>query len=882
MAASNRSSRRIDGSAYNGSAGSQSLQLPAGSCNFRDLTSGGKAPVCGCKQFWLDAGLIAGQRAYCFCGHHACFHTVLSQQRTSPAQAVHVEAREEATRQQRTPEGYRAVHHAGAGASQSMATGLGILHQTQSQSINTRVWEALNGFARQQEGGTISDTTSKLPSTAVPSTCGEESTYQRPMGPPVTIPNAAVMRPGVDEYVGSATEVATPSIAGTPDLRAFMPPGSQARMPSLQPHSIPPQVARPHSEPAQPYTAAVASHSTATNTTGSISITAPDLRHLIEAYGRRLDILESMSFSHVSGEDIHDKFEHHDLRILELETWRADQDHADAHREYAPGQAATSSSMRRRLLPDEATSFSSDGSFDMTAAAHTEAAVLATIATNMENAPRFNAIENRLTSLEDSAPPSMTRPWHVQVVLLPWGRHMRGIWFGSDVATQQSQRSAVVADEWTGAKSLAKTSFNSSTSAAWTTESIEAWAQDAQDWLSPKACGPNGTVFQRLASRGFVRELSLTASDARHISDRLLGAFAKLRPVAERGDLDVHQKYLGLQEPYIPLRKVRKSARLRFLTPAEMVTPATWTAEFLDSSVFMKVDGGQRRLYITTPEAYLQSGDDTQNWRALQSLPSVDIDSFGQSSQKHEGHAIEACWSYNDKLDRPPSLQSSFASNASHESQWSLKSQASAEQHQREEMQEPAFIPLTRPVRHRTVSLPDPTSAIDQQNAGAAQRRVASFDLASSSGHNQSSSDLASPATKRRRISISPEAERRGVNFTPRWSREPPSPFRSESNAGASRSGSGIARGTTPFAYATPHSNSHVVGLADLVGCGDGDTELGTDVAGNLSQQGDNDDGEEWHGVRDLTSDERDVDMDANSNGAMQDEELDDEDLERD
>lgn len=54
-----------------------------------------------------------------------------------------------------------------------------------------------------------------------------------------------------------------------------------------------------------------------------------------------------------------------------------------------------------------------------------------------------------------------------------------------------------------------------------------------------------------------------------------------------------------------------------------------------------------------------------------------------------------------------------------------------------------------------------------------------------------------------------------------------------------------MPRGTTPFAYATPHSNSNFVGVAELLGCGDGDTEIGTDLAGATSDHGD----EEWQGV---------------------------------
>lgn len=94
---------------------------------------------------------------------------------------------------------------------------------------------------------------------------------------------------------------------------------------------------------------------------------------------------------------------------------------------------------------------------------------------------------------------------------------------------------------------------------------------------------------------------------------------------------------------------------------------------------------------------------------------------------------------------------------------------------------------------------------------------------------------------------MSPEAERRGVNFTPRWSREPPSPFTSEAAAEARSQGtSNRKRGTTPFAYATPHSNSNFIGRFEFT-TGDGDTEADTEVLADHSDRGE----EAWEGVDD-------------------------------
>jgi hypothetical protein len=825
---------------YDGSRGSVQSHLPNGGCNFRELTLGARAPVCGCKRFWLNGSALGAQdkQDFCFCGHHACFHHIGSQTPSAPVHAAVSAVQDEAARHVRgrnTPDGYYAVHNAGAGASPKPSTGLGIQADfpSQSRSINTRMWDALNGFARHQDAETASVTTSKLPSTAVPSINGDAiPPYQhRSMGPPLNIPSLSLARAGLDEYMGSATEVATPSVAGTPDLQAFIPPGypprsSPARLFAGQPLD---RMSTPTPQQQQPEIAS------ATN-----QLLSRDVENMLQSYGRRLDVLETLSFSHVPVEEVQDKFENFDDRLLDVEQWRSerDQEREQESLDRTSDSAREVVGKRRRLLPDQL-SFSSSASFDSAAAMHTEAAVLATVATNLELEPRFEALENRVMDLENAAMPSFARPWEVQVVLLPWGSELRGIWFTSSDATQQSQRSALQSSaEWTGPKTAPKVSFQSSASTAWTTESIEAWAEDAQDWLSPKACGPAGDVFQRLASRGLVRDLTFTSSSSKHVWDTITTAFRRVLPEKPAADSDLLDQYQGLHARFLPLRKIRKSTRLRFLNPAEMVTSASWTADLLESSAMMKVNDGQRRLYITTPHAYLQNRVDKWTWKTLKDLPARDELGEVQSRIIGRSVAIEACWSYNDKLDYIPSMHSSFGSRASHKSQGGDFSV----HHQ---IQDQPMSPLSdaRPLRHRTISssLPNYETA-----ALALKRRAASFETLINA---PTSSDPPSLATaKRARLSISPEAERRGVGFTPRLSREPPSPFHSDVHMVDSRSqGAASKRGTTPFAYATPHSNSTIIGMAGLQGCGDDDTVLGTDLAD-----------EEWQGVGDAFEDEQD------------------------
>ncbi|KAK5137130.1 hypothetical protein LTR08_000635 [Meristemomyces frigidus] len=661
----------------------------------------------------------------------------------------------------------------------------------------------------------------------------QQRAYQsRSMGPPLNIPSGYMAVPGAEEY--SATEVATPSLDGTPDLRAFTAPTSQVRTLPIGIAALravgttqPTIDVRKTIESAQPL---------AVPTLATVSTLPPyEVTNLLRAFGRRIDVLESLSFSQVPLEEIQEKFEFYDGRLLDLEQWRTDQERANLDPEPTKPKGS-----KRRLLPTETSSFASDGSFDSAAAAHTEAVVLATLAANAETGPRINALESRIVDLEGAALPSFARPWHIQVVLLPWGADLRGIWFSALDATQRS--SQVGSNEWAGAQSAPRLPFKPSTINAWTTESIEAWADDASHWLSPKACGPTGTVFQRLASRGLVQDITLTASDSRHILSTLHAAFAK--NLSSEGDdvPDQASQYQALREDFVPLRKVRKSSRLRFLSPAEMVSSAIWTASFLDSSVVMKVNDGQRRLYLTTPEAYLQPSGLSWAWQDIRQLPMFDATGGEQAAQATHA-VIEACWTYSDHLDHPVSTQASFAS---HDSQWNVRSQQSMQDGMDSDDGPVSSQPEPRLKRQRTVSLPSSSSALEHAKEPLPKRRVASFEIGTTIPLSEGQMALLATA-KRRRISISPEAERRGVGLTPRWSREPPSPFTSE-HAGEVRS-QGLAsrkRGTTPFAYATPHSNSNYIGRVDLFG-GDGDTEPDTDLAATHSESGE----EEWHGVED-------------------------------
>jgi hypothetical protein len=548
----------------------------------------------------------------------------------------------------------------------------------------------------------------------------------------------------------------------------------------------------------------------------------------LQNFGHRISQLESMSFDNIPSNEVRQRFEMQDGRLLDLEEWHAEQIKAQAvdetrhkllsfeerlaeleswrERDEVEDDDHLSSTpqalgvKKRSLLPSTG-SFDSDGSFDLGAAQHTEAVVLATIAASAETGPRIDALETRILELENSALPTFHRPWTIQVVLLPFGRQLPGVWFSSAESTQHSLRSTshMPSQEWPATQDALRLSFRSAgTSGAWTTESIEAWAREThEEWLSPKACGPSGTVFQRLASRGLVREVELHAPDAGHIFRAISSALGNIIGASRGMVPELEAKYTGLSERYIPLRKVRKSSRLRFLSQAEMVTPATWSASFLDNSVFMK-SNGERRLYLTTPDGYLQPSSSSWSWQGLRRLPLLDDDGALQAAEAL-GKVVDACWSFTPRLDHVTSPQSSYASGDSPWSESVFKDLNDLDVEEDVDMGSP--VARTH-FERRSVSLPTSISAQAMDVDSVAKRRVASFEVDPAGDIQPSTTSSA----KRRRLSSSPEWERRGFGITPRWS--PPRISVETNQLRSSQAASSRGRGTTPFGMPTPRSHN--------------------------------------------------------------------------
>ncbi|KAF2876561.1 hypothetical protein BDV95DRAFT_229682 [Massariosphaeria phaeospora] len=538
------------------------------------------------------------------------------------------------------------------------------------------------------------------------------------------------------DFLQSATEVATPSNAGTPDL-------SGADQAVRETKKLLETLTHLTSSPDQ-QTGSDGKPNSATSVLGPQSMLANSptipherlrnalrsaspqaltkltsylgpLHHLLNSIpnvassmrdvSNRLDLLENRSFNYIQPEDIQHQYDMFDGRMLELEH-RMD-DHDKVHQAI---DADESSSSTRRHVGGIKGPFASNHSMRSS----TSSALVLGAVDPKELDPEFGDIKDRLDALEAVAVPTLSNPWEVEVVFLPWGRHLHGIWYCPDESLHDiSKATTQNSEEWTQARmpgqhsgpsvqlrasqrlegatgldpgptaldpSRQSLSFQSVES-GWSSEAISEWAStSSEEWLFPKGCGSNNLVYKRLRSRGFVRDIKFRSAGARDIQLTLSAAFKDL--LGHLGYTDKDQdppinSYAGLRALFIPLRKVIKDPKLHFLSPAEMSSSALWSAQFLASGVMMRVSGGKKRLYVTQREAYLQPSDymgDSWTWQDLRQLPRVleDSDSQMEGNYEHcqpkvpEGNAKETCWSFYEPFDAPPvSVTSSFSSHHS-------------------------------------------------------------------------------------------------------------------------------------------------------------------------------------------------------------------------
>lgn len=836
--------------------------LPGGPCNFVDLSHGPNGPRCGCRRFWgrqiAGAGLNAADQAgWCMCSHHACFHDDGHHTQVPAAPAAPVMdnmpgQENEKPRSNRAP--LSPVQDFASFQMPSSLAGAAM----DFAALNFDSFASNMGFCAPPppvKPPVPTNDHDSMPDTLswrnVPSTQGCPTPLP-PIPSQCLIPDsqsASTTASSQMRYLRPFHGVGLNTLSSVPSAKEVAQAGKGT---DVTPETnldgqncddaitIPSGAATPTPGPSQVKT-----------TTPGASVSSPDhrndaLRNLsdtVEDHNQRLDKLETGSIYYTAHEECSDKHDVTDLRVTELET-RMD----DAERRLNDDTASLISTRRITQRDDDATV--SDVSFSSNATVR--AAERAALASQLE------VLQARVHQLEASALPSYTSPWELEVVFLPFP--LKGIWL--EAQDFKNSRSSGGRDEWTPGPNTNSRATPEPQGLA----SYDEWVGQGTGWMLPRACAPGRLIDQRLKSRGLIKKVQVRGADARSVQIAIGNAFQDIlrmssHPASPKSpcgsDTRVH-RFFGLQQSWVPLRKVHKDSRLRFLSPPELLTPTLWTAMFLMDSVVMKATG-MHRLYITQPEAYLQDNHSLNflganpgwTWQKLRELDRVYSDSqtSNGSFEVPEADALEEYWAFNARLDDPPSARQSVMSlQQSHEKavNMSRTTDGSTEQfftvpsHPSTSMMSPMMArgqsPLTqrerqrsRPPFVRTGSMP-PVSAPTIHSPARSSRRMSSFAImptVAGPGYQRHPSPLVTgrPSPRLSLVSNAPavamvtkhrhrntRSPSLRLHNTPRWSnrsysRSPsvnPMPFQHGLPEQPIRGD----RRPTPMAYMTPYSNA--------------------------------------------------------------------------
>lgn len=868
---------------------SNSPNLPNGQCNFVDLSHGASGPKCGCRRFWSrsalstkagrrssagispgypngfsngNAGGLGDDAAWCMCSHHACFHDDVRD--SQPPPTVVAAANIDTVNNGQENERPRASREPLTPVVAELPFKMPAPTEPNTDFYTFNDVASFGTYLAEQQNAPGGEVAAPAPESSIPDTLNWTNLIQSNSN------EAGMLPPIPSQCLMSSQPSSTTSSARIGYLRPFNGKGlgtlsgvrSKLREPLEQNDEI------PQEDPQEDDTIAISLNQsmddgqTVANTPRStgrgdaVARQSPSpLRHrhdemrqlsdTVQSHEQRLDRLENPSVSAAGHDVCDDRHEHSDLRITELES-RVE--------EVEKMINDSSSQISNRLRhPGVNESISSTVSVSTVGSE--------CIASRAELYSQLQALKSQLSQLQGlSSFPSYTRPWDVEVVFLPFP--LKNVWVESnDFASQALPGINAEPDPWTQLPSSSSTTDPHS-------PDFSDWAgpDSESEWLLPRACAPNRTIEQRLRSRGLVKNVSVRSPDARGVHQAISEAFGTLFRTFSRMQANVHHgstqhhrvtKFLGLQSPWVPLRKIHKDARLRFLSPPEMVTPVTWDVPFLRSSVVMKATGVQR-LYITHPEAYLQDQgayDNGWNWQRLRELSRVYADSQSQNSQEvPEADAMEDCWTWNDTLDEHP---------GSAVSSQSLSLRQAAQRNWRATSMSPAHRLLTsmtgasptlgtnrsvsrakspavlkerkasKPPHIRTSSLPPAAQAFLSPALVPAKRRVTSY---VHQFERRPSPQVRAPsmvhvaAITKRRSTRSPSVRPRN---TPRYSTASPSPMPEGF----------VNRATTPY-YATPYSNapfSEARAGRGVIAVDEGESGSGTDQDGQGGEYMDED-----------------------------------------
>ncbi|KAG5985235.1 hypothetical protein E4U55_007860 [Claviceps digitariae] len=803
--------------------------LPQGSCNFVNLTAGANGTKCGCRRFWPRQNVgssLVDQTGWCMCAHHACYH---DQQGPGPHDRLQLQQQYTEHQMSFAPGG-RENEQCRDGPKPlspvvdvTMACVEGTPPAMDFTAFSPGIpLSFVHDLPELTEETCKAHTHSPQPPGSMPDTLA----WHDCLG---TIPSARVCRqsgqpealgvmsnPPTQQLVPSQT-TSNPSSArirdnskplGGQGLDALateisVPDSSRLRKASLQDGGRTPSRLALQDDDRQrnsPFALVVGADDKAIECPQPETATQMEPRAVaaqheqqprealrsiydnIYSHEARLDRLETVSFSAHGYEECSDKHDHTDLRVTDLEqrmdgvekTLVQNAQNTDARDDdAATSVASAAASTASRLNPEE-------------------------IMDQISN------LQARVTHMQ-SFLPSHSFAWIVEVVFLPFP--LNRLWQNM---SQFKSDHAVSNDDWTQMPMTASSISARSQSPFGFGDDWAARKREAE-WLHPRACGDKSTQDRRLRSRGLIQTVSFCEPDAKSVQTAIHKAFEpefRTMGMTPRRDTScpLASKYLALQETWVPLRKIHKDSRLRFLSAAELLTPASWDVNFLHSVTMKAV---QPRLFITHPDAYIQdytAYETGWTWQRIRDMEEVCPD-VTESQEAREADAVEHCWHWNEQLDGAPktltvlnvrqscergSMSPSIGPGAS-ASRRPLRSTSSSAIRESHHMM--SGRRASRPPRIRTSSSPT-VSAIRPVLVSAGHRGIVSR------GQSRQSSPfargLSQPGVQKRlRSTRSPSYPR----HTPRWTVSPsPMPSGLPKRQGT--------RGMTPLAYATPHSNA--------------------------------------------------------------------------
>ncbi|KAI1438388.1 hypothetical protein GGR50DRAFT_426381 [Xylaria sp. CBS 124048] len=825
---------------------SSPLSLPGGPCNYIDLTPGAGGHKCGCRRFWSRAslgrpergspgGYISGftngyedQTAWCMCSHHACFHDDVRESQTPISNPVVAPSFMNGQENERPRTNREPLTPVTADVSLNPPYSMNQLQDFNSFAYPASFPHGHEGQGHAPPNATVqSPTDSPLPDTLAWASLVQPNTNRARSIPP--IPSQCLMPSQPSSTTSSARIAYLKPFAGKGlntlsgvRSRVLETLGEEGplRVPGIQDaaeadaYQSADDLQTVANTPRSTRLTDITQGSNRSSTRRANGVALHLLSNTVQGHEQRLESLESMSFS-AAGHDIcHEKHDQADLRVTELET-RVDE--------------------VEKILSDTSGSVSHFGRSRHIRTGDTTPSVVSVSTSsdgyNMSRAELQSELQFMRAELSRIQFGASLRSqfWEVEVIFLPF--RLQNLWSRiSDFGDQYlSNNCSAEPDPWT--KILNSSEPQSPNVGQWTEPYTE------PDWLLGRACFPNKLIARRLRSRGLVKTVSVRGPDARSVQRAMSEAFGDLFRTFSRMQANVHHgstmhhcfsQYLGLQSPWIPLRKLYKDSRLRFLTPAEMVTPVAWDVQFLSSSVVMK-SGGVHYLYITHPEAYIQDGvahDNAWTWQRLRELPRVYEDS--QSTQATvEGDDDEECWDFNSVLDEPPDSGSHIHSEqqvqSSAQEHWQRMPTMSAPNGVPNARATPSSVGIRRsasralsptmpqemrvfkpPRGVRTTSVPR-TEAINPPatraiiSPAATNKRRASMRHVTPQPSRSAPEADPVPARNKRRSTRSPSVLPRVNRFTPGYTASPtPMPDIRR-------------RRTTTPCYATPHSNAPYV-----------------------------------------------------------------------